>query len=84
MKNLEEFDYGNLRGKIRAKFTRQSDFAAALGVSPSTLSKKLNNRVAWTHTEIVRGCELLGIALEDAGSYFFVLLVVKSQLPAQA
>lgn len=84
MKNMEEFDYNALCGKIRAKFTRQSDFAAALGISPSTLSKKLNNSSEWGHAEIVRACELLGIALEDAAAYFFVPLVVKSQLNEQA
>lgn len=84
MKKLEKFDYGALRGKIREKFTRQSDFAAALGLAPSTLSKKLNNLSEWGHTEIVRACELLGIALEDAAAYFFVPLVVKSQLNEQA
>lgn len=83
-KNLEEYDYSALSGKIRAKFKRQSDFAAALGLAPSTLSKKLNNSSEWSHTEIVRSCELLGIALEDAAAYFFVLLVVKSQLNEQA
>lgn len=84
MKDLEKYDYSELRGKIRGKFTRQSDFAAALGVAPSTLSKKLNNSSEWLHTEIVRACELLGIALEDAAAYFFVPLVVKSQLSKQA
>jgi hypothetical protein len=84
MENLEKYDYSALRGKIREKFARQSDFAAALGPAPSTLSKKLNNSSEWSHTEIVRSCELLGIALEDAAAYFFVPLVVKSQLNEQA
>lgn len=84
MENKEIFDYGALRGKIREKFTRQSDFAAALGIAPSTLSKKLNNSSEWGHTEIVRACELLGIALEDSAAYFFVLLVVKTQQTTQA
>ena len=79
-----KFDYSALRGKIREKFTRQSDFAAALGVSPSTLSKKLNNSSEWNHGEIVHACELLDIPLEDAGSYFFVPLVVKTQPITQA
>jgi transcriptional regulator with XRE-family HTH domain len=82
--NLEEYDYSALCGKIREKFKRQSDFAVAMGLSPSTLSKKLNNLSEWGHTEIVRACELLGLALEDAAAYFFVPLVVKSQLNEQA
>lgn len=84
MDNQEKFDYSELRGKIRGKFGKQDAFAEALEMAPSTLSKKLNNLSDWTHTEIVRACELLGIPLEEAGSYFFVPLVVKSQLPAQA
>lgn len=65
------FDYQQLRGKIRGKFCRQGDFAAALGLHPSSLSKKLNNHTDWTHSEIVRACELLDIPLEMAGDYFF-------------
>ena len=64
-------DYSELRGKIRAKFKRQGDFAKALGMDASSLSKKLNNRTQWTRPEIEKACELLGIPLADAHLYFF-------------
>lgn len=74
MENIKvEYDYSKLCGKIREKFGKQYNFASAMGMHPSTLSLKLNNHRDWTREEIVRACELLGIDLEDAGSYFFCL-----------
>ena len=73
------YDYADLRGKIRARFRKQENFAKALPLSPCALSKKLNNRSEWTHTEIVRTCELLGLPLEEVHAYFFTPLVEKTQ-----
>lgn len=70
-KVFENMDYSELRGKIRAKFKRQGDFAKALGMDASSLSKKLNNRTQWTRPEIEKACELLDIPLADAHLYFF-------------
>ncbi len=65
------FNYLKLRGKLREKFGTQERFAAALGMSPATLSKKLNNGTDWSGVEIQTACELLGIPIEDAHLYFF-------------
>lgn len=64
-------NYNELRGKIRAKFKRQEDFAKAMGMHASSLSKKLNNRTQWKRPEIEKACQLLDIPLEDAHVYFF-------------
>ena len=65
------YNYSKLRGKIREKFDTQEDFAKAIDISKSTVSKKLNNMSDWTREEIVRTCEVLDIPLEDASLYFF-------------
>lgn len=73
------YNYRKLRGKILELFGKQDTFAQALGISPSALSLKLNNRSDWKRVEIERACELLGVPLEEAGLYFFAPLVEKSQ-----
>ena len=63
--------YQELRGRIRARFKTQADFAQALGISECSLSKKLNGRAEWTAMEIRKACELLGIEPEYIPQYFF-------------
>ena len=63
--------YSKLRGAIRAQYGRQRAFARAMGLSPSTLSKKLCGHTEWTHGEIAKACELLGVPLADAYIFFF-------------
>jgi transcriptional regulator with XRE-family HTH domain len=65
------YDYSKLRGKIREVFGTQEEFARAMGKSPATLSKKLNNLTDFNRAEIDRASELLGIPLEEVPLYFF-------------
>lgn len=65
--------YPKLRGRIREKYGRQEDFAAAMSMSPSTLSAKLKGGTEWTRSEIVKACELLDVPLDEAHFYFFAL-----------
>ena len=64
-------DYSNLIGEIRKKFSRQADFATAIGMHPASLSAKLNGKTEWKSDEIVAACDVLGISLCDAPEYFF-------------
>lgn len=64
-------DYSALRGKIRAKYNTQADFAAELDMSACSLSQKLNGRTEWTAAEIRKACELLSIDPADIPNYFF-------------
>lgn len=63
--------YGKLREKIKAVYGTIGAFADAMGKDRSTVSNKLNGLVAWTQTEIETSCELLNIAIEEVGEYFF-------------
>ncbi|MDO4564813.1 MAG: DUF739 family protein [Clostridia bacterium] len=65
------FNYSELRGKIRAKYHLQSSFAAAMGMSTTTLSARLNNHSDWSQAEISAAIKLLGIPETDIPLYFF-------------
>ena len=70
--------YSKLRGKIREVFGTQEAFAEAMGISTVTISQKLNGKVEWKTSEIVKACELLGVPLADNAEYFFMRKVKKS------
>lgn len=74
------FNYNKLRGKIREVFNTQAAFAEALGISSTSLSEKLNNKVEFSQKEIEKAVELLQIPKEDIPIYFFTLEVQKTEL----
>lgn len=59
-----------LRTRIRAYYGSNSLFAKALGVSNTTLSYKLNAKIAWRDVEIKRACDLLEISPSTMHNYF--------------
>lgn len=65
------YDYAKLKGRIVEKVGTQRRFADLLGISEHTLSCKLNNRAAWTQSEIDRSCELLQLPPDSIVAYFF-------------
>lgn len=68
------FDYSKLDGKITEIYKTRGAFAAAMGTSEHTISKKMNGKIrgGWTQPEIDKACQVLGIAHSDIPSYFFV------------
>lgn len=62
--------YLKLRSAIMAADKKQGELAAAIAVSPSTFSKKMNAQTAWTVWEAYRMCELLEIPDCDLPEYF--------------
>lgn len=67
------FDYSKLKGRIKEIFETQNAFAKALGLSPVSVSDKLNNKSQWTQKEIDTACVLLGIESVEIPVYFFRL-----------
>lgn len=67
------FDYSKLCGRIVEKFGTQRQFASELNLSEHSVSQKLQNKVNWKQSEIVRACELLDIEDQDIPVYFFTL-----------
>lgn len=72
---MQKFNYGKLKGRIIEKFGSQKAFAEKLGWSEGKLSKKLNNEIEFSQSEIVLFVELLEIALDEIVLYFFTLFV---------
>ena len=69
------FDYSKLRGRIREKIGKESEFATAIGMGRTSLSKKLNNRVEFTQNEMKDAAIVLEIDDKDIPDYFFTLKV---------
>lgn len=63
--------YLKLKARIVEKYENQGNFAKSLGTSNVTVSRKLCNRVPFTHNDIVKWCELLDIDQDNIGEYFF-------------
>lgn len=65
------FNYNELIGRIVARYGTRGRFAAAMGLPESVLSSRLSQNTYFSMDEIHRAAELLGIALEEIGLYFF-------------
>jgi len=72
---VPEFDYSELKGRIRAKFGKQSDFAKAMGLSDTSISAKLNNLVSFSQREIHKAARILDIETHEIPAYFFIVVV---------
>ena len=67
------FDYSKLRGRIVEVCGTQGEFARQIGLSPRTVSLKLNGEIPWRQTEMQRAAEVLKIARADIPAYFFAI-----------
>lgn len=65
------FDYSKLKGRIREKYGNQEDFANAIGLTPTTISFKINGKAKWRQDEIVKAAKLLEISKNEIVEYFF-------------
>ena len=64
-------DFSKLRGRIREVFGTERDFAVKLGLSGTSLSKKLNGRVDFSRNEIAQTLSILNIPPDQISDYFF-------------
>ena len=65
------YEYKKLRGRIVEKYGSLSAFCEHLDYSRVTVSNKMNGKYGFTQEDIETWAELLDIAPEDYGSYFF-------------
>ena len=73
------FDYSELRGRIRVVFKTEHNFAKALGISCVSLSRRLNNKSEFSQKEIKKACELLQEPSKRIHILFFTELVQKNE-----
>lgn len=72
------YDYSKLDGLITEKFKTRLNFALALGLKDgSQITKYLSGNTKFTQTVITKWCNVLGIAQEKIGFYFFTLKVAE-------
>lgn len=65
------FSYNKLKGRIVEKYGTQGRFAEILGISKTSMSKKMNCETGLSQEDIILWSELLDIKTEDYGSFFF-------------
>lgn len=53
------------------KFGSIAAFSTALGLTNTTLSMKLNNKLRFTSDDVIKIVELLDIPEDEIGEYFF-------------
>lgn len=69
--SYKDIPYFALRGWFHICGYRDQEVAWAIGISPSTLSNKMQGHSAWSSQEIEAICELLEIQQKDIGKFFF-------------
>lgn len=69
------WDYSRLKGRTKETGLRQEDVGAAIGLTPTTYSLKLNGKAEFKQREIEGICRLLDIPFEDIPNYFFTAKV---------
>jgi len=75
--------YVKLRTAIMMADKKQEELAAAIAVNPTTLSKKMTAKAAWTMWEAYRMCEILNIPDSELTEYFPKELSVPHESVAQ-
>ena len=64
-------EYGKLLGRIREKGFTQAQLANLVGMTPGTMSTKLNNQARFKQSEILAISDVLDIPVSEYGEYFF-------------
>lgn len=78
---IRNYDYSKLRGRVIEKLGSLKNYAKGLGISETTLFKKLNNKVPFNQDEIFDSIKILDldVANGDIQSHFFTQKVGETQ-----
>ena len=68
---LKPTKYAKLRGRIIEKYGSQIEFCREVGLSETSLSKKMQGKTGFKYREINKWCKLLDIDVSEIGTYFF-------------
>ena len=71
-------EYGKLLGRIKEKGFTQAQLANLVGMTPGTMSAKLNNQAYFKQSEVIEICGFLDIPISEYGDYFFTRKVRKN------
>lgn len=65
------YKYDKLKGKIIEQFGSQNAFSKAIGLSRTSVSKKMNCQSGFSQKDMEEWARLLHIEIKDYGIYFF-------------
>ena len=74
-----QFDYSRLKGRIVEVFGTQDAFAEAIKLGRVSVSQRLNNKLEFSQSEMLRSAEALGFPVSEISGYFFTEKVQKSE-----
>ena len=69
--NADILNFDRLTGRIIEKFKTRENFANNVPTSIPTLINKLNGKVDFKSSEILRFCKLLNISIEQIPYFFY-------------
>lgn len=72
------YNYDRLLARIISRYKNRFKFAQEIGISPTSLYNKLENKQDFKQGEIIKIAELLGIRDDEIMAYFFDYKVVKN------
>lgn len=64
------YNYAKLNGRIVEVCGTQGVFAEKMGMSEVSISKRLNNKVEWRQTEMLKAAKVLGLTENEIPVYF--------------
>ena len=70
---MARYNYSKLTGKIVEVYKTKENFANAMGISATSLSKKLNNKCPFKQDEVSKAINLLDLSGENIMPYFFAV-----------
>ena len=70
-----EYDYSKLIGRIIEKCGSRAAFANKMNLSERSVSLKLNNKVPWKQSEMLKASQVLDFLSDEIQVYFFTLKV---------
>lgn len=65
------YDYSKLLGLMREKQITQNELASRLGISETSLNKKLKGNSQFKQDEIRKILDCFDLSIEEVSSYFF-------------
>lgn len=65
------YDFSKLRGKIIEVYGNYKFFSEEIGMDNATFSRKINNKVRFTHDELFKMARALKLKENEYQQYFF-------------
>lgn len=69
---MHDLMYPKLRGRIIEKYGSLTAFAKIIGLSKTSMSKKMTGKSGFSQSDIVSWCDALDIDLADVGLFFIL------------